>query len=55
MNEDPNMKDFVRMGGSYADNSASELFNNFFKSKKYCGDTKYEGDDDYESLVEEWD
>ena len=41
----PDMDDFVRTGGSYTDNSASSLFNSFFKQNRYYhGDVDYEGE-----------
>jgi len=55
-NKAPNMKEYERTGGSYADNSSSDLFNNMFghHDVEYSGDTEYNGEDDYETLANQY-
>lgn len=48
----PRMKDFIRLGGHYADNIASRLFNNLFGDTMDHGDTKHQGNQD---LFEQYD
>ena len=50
----PKMADFVRTGGSYADTGAATLFNDFFQTDKYGGNVKYEGEDDYTTLIDQY-
>lgn len=43
-NSRPRMDDFVRNGGSYIDNPASKLFNNFFGDDLDKGDAEFDGE-----------
>lgn len=54
VSERPRMQDFERHGGSYADTPASTLFNNFFSDNKDIGDTSYVGQDDYQTIADQY-
>jgi hypothetical protein len=50
----PRMKEFLLMGGSYQDNQAGDLFNNFFGDDLDSGDAEYGGEEEnYENMADQ--
>lgn len=51
----PSTTDFKRMGGSYQDHTADDLFNAFFGDDLDTKDAEYGGKDDYANMADQWD